>query len=277
MNDAGPQAVPSPRTRETLVGNGLGSHNMITDDARPLVERAIAAHGGSALWAPGRELVVRFTAGGPAFAVKGHRRTLNDLTGRVATTGQRVTMTPFPKPGHHGVFDAGDVRIRESGGAVVAARRHSRTGPRRLRRRLRWDALDLLYFTGAALWTYLALPFALARDDVTVGALGPCTEQGERWQRLGVRFHAGLHTHGTAQILYLDDAGRIRRHDYTAEAFGDWARAAQYCEDHRRFGDLLAPTRRLVHPCRPGGAPLSAITLVRIALHDAVLRPASPR
>lgn len=259
------------------MGSGPGRRGVTGGDeaARRLVDAAVTAHGGPTVWAPGREAVVRFSAGGPAFALKGHRRTLGDLTGAVATTGQRVTLASYPRPGHRGVFDSGDVRVETDDGAVVAARRQSRADFRGPRRQLRWDVLDLLYFTGAALWTYLALPFVLARDDVTVTALGPWTEGGERWQRLGVRFPAHLHTHSAEQVLYLDDAGRIRRHDYTAEAFGGWARAAHYCRDHRRYGDLLAPARRRVHPRRPGGAPLTAVTLVRIDVHDIALHPAA--
>jgi hypothetical protein len=67
----------------------------------------------------------------------------------------------------------------------------------------------------------------------------------------------------------VDGEGRLRRHDYTAEVIGSYARAAHYSEDHRWVDGLLVPHRRRVYPRRRDGRPLGFPTLIWIDI-DAV-------
>jgi hypothetical protein len=114
------------------------------------------------------------------------------------------------------------------------------------------------------MWTYISAPFVFLRDGYGLRELEPWEEEGERWRRLAVTFPAGLHTHSREQVFYIDSAGLIRRHDYTAEPFGGWAKAAHYCYDQRSFDGLLLPTRRLVYPRRADNTPRSHPRLVWI-------------
>ena len=50
-----------------------------------------------------------------------------------------------------------------------------------------------------------------------------------------------LDTHCARQIFYYDRELRLRRHDYTAEVVGGWARAAHMCADHVEVGGLRVP------------------------------------
>jgi hypothetical protein len=65
---------------------------------------------------------------------------------------------------------------------------------------------------------------------------------------------------------YVDSSGLIRRHDYTAEVVGGWARAAHHLSAHRQVDDLTFPTRRRVRPIGVRNRTLPGPTLVWIEL-----------
>jgi hypothetical protein len=222
----------------------------------PLLERAIAAHGGEELWHSAREVTARISSGGLAFASKFQGAAVRDVEARISTQGQHVTFSPYPRAGQRGVLEAdGSVRIETDAGEVVSRREGARARFADLRHKLWWDRLDLLYFGAYAMWTYLSAPFVFAREEYAVYELEPWSEGGEEWRRLAVTFPDGVHTHSREQVFYFDSSGLIRRHDYTAEPIGGWARAAHYCHDHEPFDGLVVPTRRRVFPRRADGRP----------------------
>ena len=53
---------------------------------------------------------------------------------------------------------------------------------------------------------------------------------------------------GSRQTIWIDDDGLVRRHDYTALAFGRWATASQHLDGYRSFDGLQVATRRRVVP-----------------------------
>jgi len=234
--------------------------------AHELVEEAVAAHGGWERWRGASELTARVRSGGFLLATRCRRGALRDYVVRVSTTEPRATFEPYPTAGRpgRGTFETDRVRIERPDGSV-AERRDPRAAFRRsLRRNLRWDDLDLLYFAGYAMWNYLTTPYLLARPGVELAELEPWHEGGETWRRLTVRFPADVPTHSTEQVFHFDVDGRLRRLDYTAEVVGGWAKAAHYCEDHRSFDGLVVPTRRRVYPRRANGRPAPAPTLVAL-------------
>jgi hypothetical protein len=211
-----------------------------------LLEEVIDAHGGAGRWQTVSELSVGVSAGGLAVASKFQRRGLRNLVARVSTDVQRVVFAPYPSAGHSGVFDRGAVRIQADDGSLVRQRLDPRTELGSRRHLLWWDHLDLLYFGGSALWTYMTSPFVFASPGFQVQSLDPWPERGEIWRRLEVTFPAELHTHSQKQVFYFGPDGLIRRQDYTAEEFGTWARSAHYSYGHRNFGGLVMPTLRRV-------------------------------
>ena len=72
----------------------------------------------------------------------------------------RTVLDPFPRDGQRGVFERGAARIESRDGAVLsrAGRAGAFFGRSGLRRNLRWDALDSVYFAGYAMWNYLTAP-----------------------------------------------------------------------------------------------------------------------
>jgi hypothetical protein len=242
------------------------------ESAEQLLERAIAAHGGRELWESARAITARLSAGGFAFASKLQGAAVRDVEARVSTRGQHVTFTPYPRPGQRGVLEAdGCVRIESDAGEVLERREHARAAFADLRHKLWWDRLDILYFGTYAMWTYLSAPFVLAREGFRVRELDPWAEGRARWRRLAVTFPPGVHTHSAEQVFYIDERGLIQRHDYTAEPFGGWAKAAHYCHDHRSFDGLVVPTRRLVYPRRRNNRPRSRPRLVWIEVPSATI------
>lgn len=238
-----------------------------------LIERAIAAHGGLEVWERAGEVSVQLSSGGLAFASKHQGHAVRDVEARIATRGQHVTLTPYPAPGLQGVLEAGGtVRIRTEDGELIEERDSARNAFGDLRHRLWWDRLDILYFATYAIWTYVSTPFVLAREDYRVRELDPWVENGESWRRLAVRFPEHVHTHSREQVFYFDKAGLIRRHDYTAEPIGGWAKAAHYCLDHRSFDGLVVPTRRRVYPRRRSNRRRRGPLLVWIEVPRAQMR-----
>ena len=87
-----------------------------------------------------------------------------------------------------------------------------------------WSDLQLAYFAGYAMWTYLNTPFLLARPGVESEEGDPWQESGETWRRLNVRFPADIATHSTEQSFYFDQQGLLRRQDYNVEIDGGTVR-----------------------------------------------------
>jgi hypothetical protein len=244
----------------------------MAEPARALVQQSIAAHGGEQLWNDAREISVRISSGGLAFASKFQGAAVRDVDARVATRGQHVTFSPYPRAGQRGVLEAdGSVRIETEAGEVLARREHARAAFADMRHKLWWDRLDILYFGCYAMWTYVCAPFVFAREGYEVRELDPWREDDEQWRRLWVRFPDGVHTHCREQVFHLDASGLIRRHDYTAEPIGGWAKAAHYCHDHTSFDGLVVPTQRRVFPRRRDERSRAWPRLVWIDVHDAAV------
>ena len=177
-----------------------------------LVDRVIQAHGGLERWRRAESVTLRLSSGGLAFASKGQRTALHQLTATVATSGQNVHLET-PAWSHH--FEDGIPTPRG----------------------LRWSTYDIAAFAATALWTYIALPFVLPDLDVE-----------EHRDRLIVRFPPEVRTHSPTQVLDIDRRGLIQRHDYTALDFGRVARATQEVGNYRDVDGLMIATRRRVRP-----------------------------
>jgi hypothetical protein len=188
-----------------------------------LLEECLAAYGGLDRWHAEEAVEVRVSARGLAFLMKGNGRPLTGARCRVLTTGQQVEFLDWPAPGDSAILTSDEVRIGD----------RSREQPRFGRR---WDDLDFLAFGGAARWTYMSLPFVLA--DWGAEELPG--------RRLRFRVREPIRSHCREQTLHLDDSCLIVKHEYVAEAFGQWARAMHTSSRFETFDGLPVPTRRRV-------------------------------
>lgn len=233
-----------------------------------LLDEAIEAHGGLERWRSVGEVEARVRSGGFLIATRCRRGTLSDYRATVTTAAPHTVLGPHPRSGQRGIFEPQRVWIEDDDGRVVAERADPRSAWPSLRRNLRWDDLDILYFAGYALWNYLTTPFLLAGPGFELREFEPTTERGERRRRLHAVFPPEIPTHSPEQVFHFDEGGLLRRHDYTASVVGGWAKAAHYCDEHRSFDGLVFPTRRRVYSRLPGGGHAAAPTLVRLDLTD---------
>lgn len=188
-----------------------------------LLDECIAAYGGLERWQSEGAVEVRVTARGLAFAMRGNRRPFTNTRTCVRTTGQHVEFFDWPRPRDTAVLTSEEARIGDQSRAVPLWGR-------------RWDELDFAAFGGAAMWTYISLPFVLA-------GWGADELPG---RRLRFRVPDGVRSHCREQTLHIDERGLIVRHDYVAESFGGWARGAHRSFDFEVFDGLTVPTRRRV-------------------------------
>lgn len=124
---------------------------------------------------------------------------------------------PIDRRGRIGVLDGQDVRLESPGGETIETRPGARALFRRGRRTFYWDALDLTYFLGYALWNYFTLPALLMREDIVWADV----EEGV----LESSFPPELPTHGRAQRHIFDrQTGLLARYEYKPEIVtgADW-------------------------------------------------------
>jgi len=198
-----------------------------------LLEEAIAAHGGREAWESAAAVTARLHTGGLALAMKGAGERFESYEASVSMAEPRTVITPYQ--GGRGVFEGDSVRLETPDGELIERRDDMRRRFPGVRRRIRWDALDALYFGGYALWNYFTTPLFLTRAR--------CREDG---RRIHATFPDGVPTHSRRQTFSFDGDGLLTRLDYTAEVFGKWARAKHLCAEHREFDGLVFPTRRRV-------------------------------
>lgn len=222
------------------------------------LERLIEAYGGEDRWRSARQVEARIWAWGLAFALK-WQPAMRAVEVEATVRRPLVVLRPPHWDGMIGVLDGQTCRLEDPSGRVVAERGDPRSRFPYGRRALWWDRLDQVYFSGYALWNYLAFPAILMRSDVDCREIGPGL--------LEVRFPDELPTHSRRQLFHVDlSSGRLLRLDYTAEVFGSWARAANVVLEHAAWEELHYPCRRRVTPRGFGGRPLGRPLLVGIEI-----------
>ena len=206
----------------------------------------------SATLAAADHIAVSFSSGGLAFKVKGQADALARVEARLNPHQQQITLTgATPRPWAVEVADSADLQSRLS---------KLRTGARRFH----WRPEDLGVFAAAAIWTYLTLPLLLDRAE----GVQRLRDIGHH-RRLRIELPSAVAGHGRLQTLHVGPDSLIHRHDYTATAFGSWARAAQVVDRFETIDGLPVGTVRTVTP--RVGRPLPAPTLVWIRIHSVQL------
>ena len=233
-----------------------------------LLDRVLKRHGGLERWSLVEKITLHAKTGGVALPLRFKFGAFKNYDAEIHVHAPRVRITPHPKAGMQGIFDGDAVRIETDKGETVQERRKARSAFKGFRHKLWWDHLDTIHFAGYALWNYLTTPFLLRLPGIQIKEISPWNENNESWQRLQVNFPPELLTHSPEQTFYFDSQGLLRRHDYTAMVFGDFAKAAHYSGDHKEFDGIPFPLRRRVFPRKKDGSPLRLVTLVSIDIAD---------
>ncbi|MGD9057066.1 MAG: hypothetical protein PVF38_13040 [Desulfobacterales bacterium] len=232
--------------------------------AQALIDRVIERHGGMDLWSAVEKITMHAKTGGVALPLRFKFGALKDYQAHIRAREPHVRIIPHPRAGMQGIFSGDAVRIETETGECVQERRNARSAFSDLRHKIWWDHLDALHFAGYALWNYLTTPFLLCRPEIQLQELPPWQENNETWQRLQAIFPPDLLTHSPEQTFYFDAGGLLKRHDYTALVFGNFAKAAHYSWDHKEVNGIPFPTRRRVFPRKKDGSPRRLVTLVSI-------------
>jgi hypothetical protein len=233
-------------------------------DPQQLLEQSLTAYGGWENWKKIKALHVQVRIGGWALTLRGQPRILSQHRVKIFPEQPYVRLFDFPKKGTRGGFLRNKVWIENSQDQLLQERADPRNEFKKFRRKFFWDTLDVLYFASYALWNYLTQPFLLQNPDITLRALDPWKEDGHSWSRLEAIFPSHFPTHSPRQVFYFDENGFIVRHDYTATVFGDWAKAAHYSYDFKKFQGLYFPLRRRVWPRKKNNFPFRHFTLVAL-------------
>ena len=225
-----------------------------------LSQRVIAAYGGEAKWRQAKAVEAVISSGGLAYRLK-WQRPVQRLRVRAEIAEPRVRFSQIDRAGNSGVLLGHDAQIENAGGAVLAKRQNAREYFPGGRRKFWWDALDQTYFAGYALWNYLTFPALLLRADM------PWRE--ESWRTLEAFFPPHLPTHCEVQRFHFDHQTHLlRQHDYTAEVFGSWAKAAHRVLAHETWQGIPYPSKRRVTPRLRNGRPRRWPVLVWIEVHE---------
>jgi hypothetical protein len=86
----------------------------------------------------------------------------------------------------HSSFTPERVAIENGDGTVLEALDRPRASFAGYTLETPWSTLQLAYFVGTAMWTYLTQPFTFAMPGFQTGELGPWDEPEQQWRRLSV-------------------------------------------------------------------------------------------
>jgi len=230
--------------------------------------QAMDAHGGLERWNRFTTLSAHLIDGGVLWAAKGKAGVLADVTVTIDLREEKASHWPFGSPGRRSRFEPQRVAIEDTDGQVLEELLQPRDS---FHGHLdHWSDLQVAYFAGYAMWTYLNVPFLLARPGVESEEVEPWQESGETWRRLRVRFPPSIATHSAEQTLYFDRQGLLRRQDYNVEVDGT-SGAAHYVSDHKEFSGISFPTKRRVFRRQPDGRPAPEPLIISIDLDRIVL------
>ena len=214
-----------------------------------LLKAVLDAHGGLENWSKVKTITAQMSLGGPFWAARGWPELYANSTVTIDPHREYITFSPFSAPDRMSALTVNPERIAITtpDGRIIEERLNPRDRfPKSFGNDTRWDAMQVAYFTSAAVWNYLATPFVFTQPGVDAREIAPWIEGGQTWRRLAVTFPATIANHNAEQVFYYDDAFMQRRMDYSPDVTGSLP-VAHYSYDHKRFDGFVFPTRRLVH------------------------------
>jgi hypothetical protein len=232
-----------------------------------LLETAIEAHGGLERWNQLDSVSARLIQGGALWELKGQAGVLDDVVVTTSLHEERASHRPFGAPDRRSAFTPERVAIETDDGTEVESLDQPRASFAGHALETHWSTLQLAYFVGCAMWTYLTQPFTFTMPGFETDELEPWDEADQRWRRLRVVWPSYLATHSTEQTLYFDGDGLLARHDYDVEISGGTS-AAHYVSDYDEVAGIKLPTKHTIFPRTPDGQSLTEPLIVSIHLSE---------
>jgi hypothetical protein len=210
-----------------------------------LLNLAVQAHGGLDRWNKVKTIKVAASITGGIWYVKGKPDYLKNVVVAVETGRERLTMV-FPGQDKRSIFEPNRIVIENLDGSLIAARDDPEKSFEGQQRETPWDDIDVAFFSGEALWTYLNTPFLYTHDGFATQEIASIQVDGETWRRLKVTFPDNVKSHTREQISCFGPDGLLRRHDYTVDILGG-ATGLNYASEYRNVDGIIVPTKRRVY------------------------------
>ncbi|MGY4347125.1 hypothetical protein ACVWXM_003592 [Bradyrhizobium sp. GM7.3] len=153
-----------------------------------LSELAIEAHGGLQRWNQFEQVAADLQQGGVLWSLKGEPETLQQTTVTVGLRQEWASHSPFGAERRRSRFEPGRVALEAADGTVLDELRDPRSSFAGHTLQTPWTDLQLAYFAGCAMWTYLNTPFVLAWPGVEAEELEPVRTNDGLWRRLAGPF-----------------------------------------------------------------------------------------
>lgn len=227
----------------------------IKQDAKDLLEFTIKAHGGRANFNKFESVTARLICDGILWGMVGHPGSVDDIYVTTSTKKQFTSHYPFLNKDWHTAFTAGHVAILNSKDEIVEELSNPRDSFAGFTTETPWSQIQLVYFTGYAMWTYFNAPFNFGDEGYFIKELETYEENGEIFRRLEVTFPDHIATHSPVQTFYIDKDGLIKRHDYNVDIAGG-ATAAHYISDYIDVQGVKIATKRNVYIRQEDNTPL---------------------
>jgi hypothetical protein len=210
-----------------------------------LLDLAIKAHGGLDRWNKVKAIKVAASITGAIWFVKGKGDVLKNVVLTAETRSERVTVD-FPGQDKRAVFEPSRIVIEKIDRTLIEACDNPEKTFEGQQRETPWDDIQVAYFVGEALWTYLNTPFLYTHDGFLTEEISSIQVEGETWRRLKVIFPDNVKSHSREQISCFGPDGLLRRHDYTVDILGG-ATGLNYASDYRDVDGIIVPTKRRVY------------------------------
>jgi hypothetical protein len=210
-----------------------------------LLNSALEAHGGLTRWNKVKAIKVEASITGAIWYVKGKPDFLKNVVLTAETQNERVTVD-FPGQNKRASFDPYRIVITTVNGTLIEARDNPEQSFQGQQRETLWNDIQVIYFVGEALWTYLNTPFLYTCEGFATEEIPSIQVEGETWRRLKVTFPDTVKSHTREQISCFGPDGLLRRHDYTVDILGG-ATGLNYASGYRDVDGIIVPTRRRVY------------------------------
>lgn len=211
-----------------------------------LIKEVIDAHGGLDNWKKFDNVTARLKIGGVTWALKQVPGIMDDINVVINTRRQFASFYPFIEKDWHNSFEPNKVAILNDKEEVIDELFNPRPTFLGYKTNTPWSKLQLTYFTGYAMWTYINVPFCFLDPGYRCVELEPWEENNETFRRLQVTFPKEVATHGQVQTFYIDKDGLIKRHDYNVEILSD-AASVHYLADYVEVQGIKFATKRKVY------------------------------
>jgi len=210
-----------------------------------LLDLAVKAHGGLERWNKVKSVKVAASITGAIWFVKSKGDVLKNVVMTIATKKERLT-TDFPGQDKRTIFEPARIVMEKANGTLIDARDDPEKSFQGQQRETPWDDIDVAYFCGEALWTYLNTPFLYTHEGFATEEVSSIQVEGEKWRRLKVTFPDSVKSHSREQTSCFGPDGLLRRHDYTVDILGG-ATGLNYASEYRDVDGIIVPTKRRIY------------------------------